>query len=93
MAMRATPVARSQRGDQHVTPSGQNAHSRFITVPSIAELGTCYLSPAYDDMVQALSEFTAGNARVAVAHGPERGIVVGTPPNKIPSSYKFPGGL
>src|SRR5882757_987738 len=49
---------------------------------TIAELGTCYLSPAYDDMVQALSEFTVGNARVAVAHGSERGIVVGTPPNE-----------
>ncbi|MBO9556262.1 NAD(P)-binding protein [Cellulomonas sp.] len=44
---------------------------------SIAELGTCYLSPAYDDMVQALSEFTVGNARIPVAHGTGRGIVVG----------------
>lgn len=43
---------------------------------SIAELGTCYLSPAYDDMVHALSEFTVGNARVPVAHGTGRGIVV-----------------
>ncbi|WP_264032358.1 NAD(P)-binding protein [Cellulosimicrobium sp. SH8] len=49
---------------------------------SIAELGTCYLSPAYDEMAQALSEFTVGNARVPVAHGSERGIVVGAPPNE-----------
>jgi hypothetical protein len=54
---------------------------------SIAELGTCYLSPAYDEMVQALSEFTVGNARVPVAHGTERGIVVGTPPNETVMAF------
>jgi hypothetical protein len=56
-------------------------------VTSIAELGTCYLSPAYDEMVQALSEFTVGNKRVAVAHGTERGIVVGTPPNETVMAF------
>lgn len=48
---------------------------------TIAELGTCYLSPAYDDMVQALAEFTAGNCRVPVAHGSGRGIVARVPPD------------
>jgi hypothetical protein len=54
---------------------------------SIAELGTCNLSPAYDDMAEALSEFTVGNARVAVAHGSGRGIVVGTAPNETVMSF------
>lgn len=49
---------------------------------TVAELGTCYLSPAYNDMVQALAPYTAGNVRIAVAHGSERGIVVGTAPNE-----------
>jgi hypothetical protein len=54
---------------------------------TIAELGTCYLSPAYDDMVQALSDFTVDNARVPVAHGPERGIVVGSPPHETVMAF------
>jgi len=33
-------------------------------------------------MVQALAAYTAANARIAVAHGSARGIVVGTAPNE-----------
>jgi hypothetical protein len=55
---------------------------------TIAELGTCYLSPAYDDMVDALSDYiTPENTRVPVAHGSERGIVVGTPPNETVMAF------
>lgn len=54
---------------------------------TIAELGTCYLSPAYDQMVQSLSDFTVGNARVPVAHGSERGIVVGEPPHEAVMTF------
>jgi hypothetical protein len=42
------------------------------------ELGTCYMSPAYDEMVQALAAFTVGNERFACAPGAERGMVDGT---------------
>ncbi|MCA5894163.1 NAD(P)-binding protein [Isoptericola sp. NEAU-Y5] len=58
---------------------------------SIAELGTCYLSPAYDDMVQSLSKYIVGNARVAVAHGSQRGIVVGSPPNETVMDFNYYG--
>ena len=45
---------------------------------TICELGTCYMSPAYDDMVQALAAFTVGNVRFDCAPGAERGMVDGT---------------
>lgn len=42
---------------------------------TICELGTCYMSPAYDDMVEALAAFTVGNERFDCAPGAERGMV------------------
>jgi hypothetical protein len=45
---------------------------------TMCELGTCYMSPAYDDMITALSDFTQGNERFEVAEGAERGIVIQT---------------
>jgi hypothetical protein len=39
------------------------------------ELGTCYMDPAYDEMVEALSEFTELNERYQIANGPLRGVV------------------
>ena len=49
--------------------------TRPLTATTICELGTCYMSPAYDDMVQALAPFTLGNERFACAPGAERGMV------------------
>ena len=46
---------------------------------TICELGTCYMSPAYDDMINALSDFTVGNERFKMAvDGTDRGMVVRT---------------
>jgi hypothetical protein len=46
---------------------------------TICELGTCYMSPAYDDMIDALSDFTVGNERFKmVGDGADRGMVVRT---------------
>lgn len=56
-------------------PDGDDGPSNKMT---ICELGTCYLSPAYDDMVEALSEFTVDNKRFECAPGTERGIVIDT---------------
>jgi hypothetical protein len=42
---------------------------------TICELGTCYMSPAYDELVRALAAFTVGNARFVCAPGAERGMV------------------
>jgi NAD(P)-binding Rossmann-like domain len=52
--------------------------ARPLTATTICELGTCYMSPAYDEMVQALAAFTVGNERFDCAPGAERGMVDGT---------------
>ncbi len=41
---------------------------------TICELGTCYMSYAYNDMLAELSQFTQGNERVTIASWTDRGI-------------------
>ena len=70
-----TNVTLLEKSDRY----GGKTHS--LQVPdtrgtTMCELGTCYMSPAYDDMITALSDFTQGNERFEVAEGAERGIVI-----------------
>jgi hypothetical protein len=76
-SLRYTNVMLLEKSDRY----GGKTHS--LQVPdargtTICELGTCYMSPAYDDMITALSDFTQGNERFVVGTGSERGMVIHT---------------
>ena len=77
--LRYTNVLLLEKSDRY----GGKTHSlrvpdgstRPLTATTICELGTCYMSPAYDEMVQALAAFTVGNERFVCAPEGERGMV------------------
>lgn len=70
-------------GKTHTITLDQPAPKHALPPHATAcELGTCYLSPAYDDMAAALSDFMVGNVR--------QGFFL-TADHKDPSDHSFRG--
>jgi hypothetical protein len=61
-------------------PAGSNE-------PTYCELGTCYMSPAYDPMINDLKEYLQGNEQIAFGDNVNRGIVT---KDQLPSSFNAP---
>jgi hypothetical protein len=65
-----------------------NPHPKDSYKPTVCELGTCYLSPAYDDLVKYLKPFLKGNRQIGFGDSSAfRGIVI---KGQLPPEWDLP---
>jgi hypothetical protein len=55
--------------------------------PTYCELGTCYMSPAYNEMIKDLNEYHEGNEQISFSENVNRGIVT---TGQLPENFQAP---